>query len=89
MPALFPLETILYHHIRYNHCPAPANIYDVVQACKLSIQAIKEGEPEKIIAKINGKPTTAAQIAEDWHLYDAAFLPDMDEFLEDPKVRRG
>ena len=83
MPALFPLETMLYQHIRYNHAPAPDNIQDVVQACKLSIEAIQAGEPDKVICTVNGKSTTAAEVAETWHLHDAAFLPDMEEFLED------
>ena len=85
MPTLFPLETMLYHHIRYNHFPPPANIDDVVQACKLAIEAIKSEDLDKVICKVNGKTTTAAQIAEDWHLNDAAFLSDMVGFLEDHK----
>jgi hypothetical protein len=80
MPALFPLETMLYHHIRNNHFPPPANIDDVVQACKLAVNAINEGEPDKVICKVNGKSTTAAEIAEDWHLNDAAFIKDMATF---------
>ena len=76
----FPLETMLYHHIRFNHFPPPANLHDVVQACKLAITAINAGESDKVICKVNGKSTTAAEVAETWHLMDAAFIKDMKDF---------
>ena len=79
----FPLETMLYHHIRYNHYPPPVNIHDVVQACKLAINAINAGEPDKVICKVDEKTTTASEVAETWNLMDAAFINDIEIFEQE------
>jgi hypothetical protein len=70
----FPRSVMLAHHIRFNHYPPPPNLDDVVKVCSMAIDAINAGEPTKVLCKVNGKPTTAAEVAETWHLNDPAFI---------------
>lgn len=46
----------------------------MVKACGLAIDAINASEPEKVICQVDGKPTTAAEVADTWHLWDPAFI---------------
>ena len=68
--------TGLLNHIQNNHFPPPRldQIQNIVVACDLAISLINKGEPDKVICQVNGVEATAAKIAEDWHLWDPAFI---------------
>jgi hypothetical protein len=70
------LSAGLYHHVRFNHYPPPSSeqIDNIVSACALAIEKINAGEPDAIVCKVNDVDTTASKIAEDWHLWDQAFI---------------
>jgi hypothetical protein len=67
-------RALLRNHLMYNAYPPPRNMDGVMEACEKAIDHINSGDYNEIICKVNGEDTSASQIADDWRLWDPAFM---------------